>query len=59
MTHEIKYQVTPDVNTGVKLIALPWLSVGWEISSVANMVTMANHTAESAVARPDRRIHYS
>jgi hypothetical protein len=45
--------VSPVVNSGVKSIALPWSSFAEEISSVANIVTMADHREVSAVYCPD------
>ena len=46
------------MNLGVKLISLPWSSVAREISSEANIVTMADHKVASAVNRPDYRMSW-
>jgi hypothetical protein len=55
---KIKYRVNPVVNSGVKSIALPCSSLTEEMSTVANMVTMADHTEASAVCRPDQHCDF-
>jgi hypothetical protein len=50
---QCKYRVSPVVNSGVKLITLPWSFLAEEMSNVANMVTMADHAEASARYRPD------
>jgi hypothetical protein len=56
---ETRYLPSPAVNSGVKLITLPWSSLAEEMYTVANMVAMADHTVASAVCRPDCRLfHY-